>query len=195
MNINLKLETFKPYAKKASAILLIAAVVSGAGAWYVHGQKQERHAQKEQAWTTMITAKARQRSVTLLDESAVRSIAAEATGQEETAITFRQISLRDMAQNEDHKQKMKHRDHEKVRDVDNYRPQMGDHPEQTALPVPTSNDYQKINEAAKEAPAAVASGEPAFLPVYKVNCRVDQVKYKLRIDAVTGKVLSVKCDA
>lgn len=195
MNINLKLETFKPYAKKASAILLIAAVVSGAGAWYVHGQKQERHTQKEQAWTTMITAQARQRSVTLLDESAVRSIAAEAIGQEETAITFRQISLRDMAQNEDRKQKMKHRDHEKVRDVDNYRPQMGNHPEQTALPVPTSNDYQKITEAAKEAPAAVASGEAAFLPVYKVNCRVDQVKYKLRIDAVTGKVLSVKCDA
>ena len=82
MNINLKLETFKPYAKKASVILLIAAVVSGAGAWYVKGQKHERHAQKEQAWTTMITAQARQRSVTLLDESAVRSIAAEAIGQE-----------------------------------------------------------------------------------------------------------------
>ena len=195
MNINLKLETFKPYAKKASAILLIAAVVSGAGAWYVHGQKQERHAQKEQAWTTMITAQARQRSVTLLDESAVRSIAAEAIGQQETAITFRQISLRDMAQNEDHKQKMKHREHGKVREADNYRPQMGDYPEPNALPVPTPNDYQKITEAAKEAPAALASGETAFLPVYKVNCRVDQVKYKLRIDAVTGKVLSVKCDA
>ncbi len=195
MNINLKLETFKPYAKKASAILLIAAVVSGAGAWYIHGQKQERHAQKEQAWTTMITAQARQRSVTLLDESAVRSIAAEAIGQQETAITFRQISLRDMAQNEDHKQKMKHREHGKVREADNYRPQMGDYPEPNALPVPTPNDYQKITEAAKEAPAALASGETAFLPVYKVNCRVDQVKYKLRIDAVTGKVLSVKCDA
>ena len=195
MNINLKLETFKPYAKKASAILLIAAVVSGAGAWYIHGQKQERHAQKEQAWTTMITAQARQRSVTLLDESAVRSIAAEAIGQQETAITFRQISLRDMAQNEDHKQKMKHREHGKVREADSYRPQMGDYPEPNALPVPTPNDYQKITEAAKEAPAALASGETAFLPVYKVNCRVDQVKYKLRIDAVTGKVLSVKCDA
>lgn len=195
MNINLKLETFKPYAKKASAILLIAAVVSGAGAWYIHGQKQERHAQKEQAWTTMITAQAWQRSVTLLDESAVRSIAAEAIGQQETAITFCQISLRDMAQNEDHKQKMKHREHGKVREADNYRPQMGDYPEPNALPVPTPNDYQKITEAAKEAPAALASGETAFLPVYKVNCRVDQVKYKLSIDAVTGKVLSVKCDA
>lgn len=195
MNINLKLETFKPYAKKASAILLIAAVVSGAGAWYVHGKKQERHAQKEQAWTTMITAQARHRSVTLLDESAVRSIAAEAIGQQETAITFRQISLRDMAQNEDHKQKMKHREHGKVREADSYRPQMGNPPEQNALSVPTPNDYQKITEAAKEAPAALASGETAFLPVYKVNCRVDQVKYKLRIDAVTGKVLSVKCDA
>ena len=36
--------------------------------------------------------------------------------------------------------------------------------------------------------------QPDFSPVYKVKCYAGNVEYKLRIDAVTGTVLSSKAD-
>ena len=36
--------------------------------------------------------------------------------------------------------------------------------------------------------------QPMFHSVYKVKCYAENVKYKLRIDAVTGTVLSSKVD-
>ena len=35
---------------------------------------------------------------------------------------------------------------------------------------------------------------PAFLPVYNVTCTDGTVKYKVRIDAATGNVLSSRVD-
>ncbi|WP_295632684.1 hypothetical protein [uncultured Mitsuokella sp.] len=37
---------------------------------------------------------------------------------------------------------------------------------------------------------ADSKAAPNFLPVYNVSCAVNQVKYNLRIDTVTGSVLS-----
>ena len=37
-------------------------------------------------------------------------------------------------------------------------------------------------------------GQPNFHPVYKVKCYAGNVEYKLRIDAVTGDVLSSEVD-
>ena len=156
----------KPYMKKAGIVLLLGAVIAGAGGWYKHTLSQEKHAQKERAYVTMITAQAQQNAVSLIEESTVRSLTADAIGQEETAIQFRDITLRDIAR-ADGKREGKAAKHHR----------------------------ESQNTAA--APASAASPVPAitFRPVYKVSCRVDRVKYKLNIDAVSGKVLSIKCDA
>ena len=47
-----------------------------------------------------------------------------------------------------------------------------------------------MTDTAAQAPAP----QPMFHPVYKVKCYAENVKYKLRIDAVTGTVLSSKVD-
>ncbi|EFF66061.1 hypothetical protein HMPREF7545_1322, partial [Selenomonas noxia ATCC 43541] len=43
-------------------------------------------------------------------------------------------------------------------------------------------------------PAQRPMMQPDFRPVYKVKCYAGNVEYKLRIDAVTGTVLSSKAD-
>lgn len=153
----------------------------GRGGWYKHTLDQEKHAQKERAWSMMITAQAQQRAIPLIEESAVRALAAEAIGQAETAIEFREITLRDMAQAEE-----KHRDK-----AAKHRREAKDKAEKERTARPQAADYQAI---ATPKPQAVPAPEITFRPVYKVSCRVDRVKYKIRIDAVSGEVLRVKCD-
>ena len=47
---------------------------------------------------------------------------------------------------------------------------------------------------APNAPAPMPEARPAFLPVYNVTCTDGTVKYKVRIDAATGNVLSSRVD-
>ena len=160
MNRQLYIETLKPYMKKAGIVLLLGAVIAGAGGWYKHTLSQEKHAQKERAYVTMITAQAQQNAVSLIEESTVRSLTAD--GKREGKAAKHHREAKNNAGNE-------------------------------VTVTPTATAPQ--NTAA--APASAASPVPAitFRPVYKVSCRVDRVKYKLNIDAVSGKVLSIKCDA
>lgn len=153
----------------------------------------------------MITAQAGQRSLSLIDEAQVRAIAAEAIGQEETGITFKQIALQNDADREqggkhdgkDHKERKDHQDHKAHRAE-----QAG---QGKPAPLPEAEDYQRLAvppDASPVQPAnpAVLPKSPAkpmadgadFRPVYRVSCKVGEAKYKLRIDAVTGEVLSAK---
>ena len=129
---------------------------------------------------TMITAQAQQNAVSLIEESTVRSLTADAIGQEETAIQFRDITLRDIARADGKREGKAAKHHREAKN----------NAGNGITVTPTAT-------APQNTAAAPASPVPAitFRPVYKVSCRVDRVKYKLNIDAVSGKVLSIKCDA
>ena len=101
---------YKAAAKKAGIAAVIIAVLGGAGSWYHHSQEKAMHLQQQQARTALVTAQASSRSLTLLDENAIRSITAEAIGQDETAITFKQIALTNAADARDGSKKDKERD-------------------------------------------------------------------------------------
>ena len=154
-----------PWKKLAIGVLICAVVTGGiasGAAWYHHQQEQAAHEQRIQARTTMIQAQADQRSLALLDTNAIRSLTAQAIGQDETSITFREITLINAADpsekngKKDKKEKKEHR--ERITPVD--------------LPEATA-----------------AEPHTQFQPVYTVSCRVAPVKYKLQIDAITGTVL------
>ncbi len=152
--------------KKAGALLLVCAALGGGGAWYHHQQEQLRHQQVLQARTAMIESIAAQNNLTLLDRNAIQALAAQAIGQEESAITYREIALMDASQQK-HEDKSRHEDkHEKK----SHRPE--------------AQDYQQLTDSAAQ--------QPAFQPIYKVSCKSGNVKYSLRIDAVTGKILQSK---
>ena len=165
----------KSRLKKVGIGILICGLLAGGGTWYQHQQKQAEHAQQLQARTMMLEAQAAQNNVALLPADSIRSLTAEAIGIDETAITFREISLKDNTiSNEKEKEKKDHAD-KKHSDKKDTKKALQKHP--------SSQDYESL--AAEQASAAAS----AFQPVYKVSCRANNVKYSLRIDAVTGDVL------
>lgn len=192
---------YKAAAKKAGIAAVIIAVLGGAGAWYHHSQEKAMHLQQQQARTALVTAQASSRSLTLLDENAIRSITAEAIGQDETAITFKQIALTNAADARDGGKKDKEKDkkdgerrdkREKGQPKDEQRaqepqgpqaPEARQQPDGSApadMPAPQGPDAQAPQQAMHA---------PDFRPVYRVNCNVGDVRYRVEIDAVSGKVL------
>lgn len=189
---------YKAAAKKAGIAAVIIAVLGGAGAWYHHSQEKAMHLQQQQARTALVTAQASSRSLTLLDENAIRSITAEAIGQDETAITFKQIALTNAADARDGSKKDKERDkkggehrdkREKGQPKDEQRGQEPQGPESRQQP----DGNAPADAPAPQGPDAQSPQQamhaPDFRPVYRVNCNVGDVRYRVEIDAVSGKVI------
>ena len=189
---------YKAAAKKAGIAAVIIAVLGGAGSWYHHSQEKAMHLQQQQARTALVTAQASSRSLTLLDENAIRSITAEAIGQDETAITFKQIALTNAADARDGSKKDRERDkkggehrdkREKGQPKDEQRGQEPQGPESRQQP----DGNAPADAPAPQGPDAQSPQQamhaPDFRPVYRVNCNVGDVRYRVEIDAVSGKVI------
>ena len=173
--------------KKAAALAVLVGIVSAGGAYWYHSQTEARSLQEKQARAEMITAQASQRNIALIDEAHVRTIAADAIGKNETELNFRSVYLT-VKDHDDrdgkHDKKHKHADRH-----DRDRHEMM--PPQTA---PTGAPADAGANAAPPVQASPMMAESGFHPVYKVKCCAGNVEYKLRIDAVTGTVLSTKVD-
>lgn len=190
---------YKTWGKKAIIAAVVLAALGGAGSWYQHNQEQAARQQQQAARTALIETQASQRSLSLIDEADVRSITAEAIGQEETSITFRQISLQNAADRgrEDGKHDKKHEEH-KDKDVrlgmqapsqDQPAPQDRQAPK-SSVPLPAQEMAQSDKLAAPADRPERTPGEGRdFRPVYHVKCNVGAAKYQVDIDAVTGHVL------
>ena len=183
------------HIKKAAALAVLIGIVSAGGAYYHHSQAEARSAMEKQARSEMIAAQASQRSVVLIDESHVRTIAAEAIGKSEAELDFRSVYLT-MWDHDDrdgkHDGKRKH-DRKHGRDD---RRDRGRH-EMMAPPPTAPAENAAPATPAQATPAAQPTpnmGQSDFRPVYKVKCYAGNVEYKLYIDAVTGTVLSSKVD-
>lgn len=182
------------HIKKAAALAVLIGIVSAGGAYYHHSQAEARSAMEKQARSEMIAAQASQRSVVLIDESHVRTIAAEAIGKSEAELDFRSVYLT-MWDHDDrdgkHDGKRKHDREER------WEHERGDRPAMMAPPPTAPAENAAPATPAQAAPAAQPTpnmGQSDFRPVYKVKCYAGNVEYKLYIDAVTGTVLSSKVD-
>ena len=186
--------------KKAATLAVLVGIVSAGGAYYHHSQAEARSVAERQARAEMIAAQAEQRGVVLLDEAKVRSIAAEAIGKSESELDFRSVYLTAKDHDREGKHGKKHRDgkhdawHDGAHDGKHYD---GEH--RDGRDTHDRDEHPGMMPQAAPAQATdAANGQPApqpmFHPVYKVKCYAENVKYKLRIDAVTGTVLSSKVD-
>ena len=196
------------HLKKAAALAVLVGIVSAGGAYYHHSQAEARSTMEKQARSEMLAAQAEQRGIVLLDEAKVRSIAAEAIGKSESELDFRSVYLTAKDHDKDEKHDKKHRDdrHDGKHDDREHRDgrDMHDRDEHLGMMPPLPADTAQADGAAAQpapmraganAPAAQApAAQPMFHPIYKVKCYAGSVEYKLRIDAVTGTVLSSKVD-
>lgn len=197
------------HIKKAAALAVLIGIVSAGGAYYHHSQAEARSAMEKQARSEMIAAQASQRSVVLIDESHVRTIAAEAIGKSEAELDFRKVYLtmkdhddRDGKHDRKHKRDRKHDREERWEHERGDRPaMMAPQPTAPAAPADANGNAAAVpplgTAPAQAAPPAQPTpnmGQSDFRPVYKVKCYAGNVEYKLYIDAVTGTVLSSKVD-
>ena len=197
------------HIKKAAALAVLIGIVSAGGAYYHHSQAEARSAMEKQARSEMIAAQASQRSVVLIDESHVRTIAAEAIGKSEAELDFRKVYLtmkdhddRDGKHDRKHKRDRKHDREERWEHERGNRPaMMAPPPTAPAAPADANGNAAAVppmgTAPAQAAPPAQPTpnmGQSDFRPVYKVKCYAGNVEYKLYIDAVTGTVLSSKVD-
>lgn len=169
--------------KKAAVLAVLAGVVTAGGAYWNHQQAEARSLMEKQARTEMIAAQAAQRNIILLDEDSVRTIAAEAIGKPLSELNFRPIYL-DVRDHDDHDGK--HKNKRKHTHWEDHGTRLNHEP--TALPQQTPASPTGYT-AASEAPI-----QPDSRPFYKVKCYAGNMEYKLRIDAVTGTVLSSKAE-
>ena len=188
------------HIKKAAALAVLIGIVSAGGAYYHHSQAEARSAMEKQARSEMIAAQASQRSVVLIDESHVRTIAAEAIGKSEAELDFRSVYLT-MWDHDDrdgkHDGKRKHdRKHGRDDRRDRGRHEMmAPQPTAPAAPADANGNAAAVppmgTAPAQAAPPAQPTpnmGQSDFRPVYKVKCYAGNVEYK------TGTVLSSKVD-
>lgn len=76
-----------------AAAVAIVLLAGGGATYYQHTQAHAAHAQERAAMSQLNAIQAEKMGVTLLSEAQIRSIAADAIGQEETAVTFDEIDL------------------------------------------------------------------------------------------------------
>lgn len=199
--------------KKAAALAVLVGIVSAGGAYYHHSQAEASSRAEKQARAEMVAAQAEQRGIVLLDEAKVRSIAAEAIGKSESELDFRSVYLTAKDHDRDGKHGKKHRDdrhdgkhddreHRDGRDMHDRDEHLGMMPQAApaqadaaaAQPVPMADGAANVPAAPPANGMQQNAPQPMFHPVYKVKCYAGNVEYKLRIDAVTGTVLSSKVD-
>lgn len=76
-----------------AAVIALVLLAGGGATYYQHTQARAAHAQERAAMSQLNAIQAEKMGVTLLKEAQIRSIAADAIGQEETAVTFDEIDL------------------------------------------------------------------------------------------------------
>ena len=76
-----------------AAVIALVLLAGGGATYYQQTQARAAHAQERAAMSQLNAIQAEKMGVTLLKEAQIRSIAANAIGQEETAVTFDEIDL------------------------------------------------------------------------------------------------------
>jgi hypothetical protein len=196
--------------KAAVAVLVICAIAGAGGSYYFHQQRVAQRMEERQAQSQVVAYEASRNHVNLLSEDQVRAAVAQAVGQDESSIQFKEITLenkdghdRDGHDKDKHdKNKQQKGDRDKK---DKRGQQPAGNPPQQAQPgpamqqvMPPADGAAPEGAAAPDAAAgATAAAKPdkammSFHPSYEVECTVGNLKYEFNVDAVSGDILRNK---
>ena len=180
------------------ACLLVCVIAAGGGAWYYHQQKVERKYQIRQAQTRMVEYQAAQRNIQLINTDDVKAMAAQAVGQDEASLQFREISLENKW--DDKAYRNARRDRGPVHGAAPAKMPRNNAP--ANVPTNASTNAPANSQANSTAPQqgrqvneSSAMQEAHFFPVYEVECSGGGLKYELEINAITGEVLGSEVES
>ncbi len=174
-----------------AAVIALVLLAGGGATYYQHTQARAAHAQERAAMSQLNAIQAEKMGVTLLKEAQIRSIAADAIGQEETAVTFDEIDLMTGRQAragapEDGSaargdkvpgERAARRAHAPAASAG------GEHP---APILPPGAGNAPVGSAPEGTPRPRFAPDPHF--TYLVQCTAGGMHYTLCIDAVSGQV-------
>ena len=182
---------FSPaHLKAVAAVAVVCAMIGGGASAYIHQQKETQHAQAIAAQTDMIEAQARQKGLALISDDQVADITAATIGVDGDKIQYNRVNL--TLQGDKNKEK-KHEDSDKHEKNKKHKPDSNT--KQLMKEAPAVQDaaaQAQATDADSGATAKTATAANEFTPIYNVSCQANNVKYQLKIDAVTGTVLSSK---
>jgi len=95
----------KKYWKKGLAAVVALALIGGVGVAIDIQQEKSEHAAKAAARSQLVAAQAARENVTLISEDEAKAKAAEAVGFDESALTFKNVNLENLAMQKDKKDK------------------------------------------------------------------------------------------
>ena len=107
------------FFKKTAAVFVIGAFCAGGSAWYLHEQKAAKKILVAQARTSIIETQAEEKNITLIGTEAVRALTAKVIGVEESALAYKEISLKEYYKKDKHKKKIPAED---IDSDENFRP-------------------------------------------------------------------------
>ena len=150
-----------------AAVLALALVAGGGASYYEHAQERAAHAQERAAMSQLNAIQAEKMGVTLLSEAQIRSIAADAIGQEETAVTFDEIDLmtgeqaRDLREKEHDGRAEHEKDNRKEKQEPKEKENRAEHPAQARAGAQDENmqDGKAPDGRAAQRAGAVAGGK------------------------------------
>jgi uncharacterized membrane protein YkoI len=200
--------------KAAVAVLVICAIAGAGGSYYFHQQRVAQRMEERQAQSKVVAYEASRNHVNLLSEEQVRAAVAQAVGQDESSIQFKEIALENKdghdrdGHDKDKKDKDKHQNgdrKDKKDKQDKQGQQPAGNPPQQGQPGPTMQQVMPPADGAgpdgAAAPDAAAGATTAakpdkammsFHPSYEVECTVGNIKYEFNVDAVSGDILRNK---
>lgn len=181
----------KRNGKIVLAFAVVCILAAGGGKYYLHQQHVAHHEQRLAAISQMVQAQAVQHNVTLLSEDQAKAAAAQALGQEESSLTFKEVALLDLDQMK-HGGKAKHENFKKAHGGEPGREEKGSRPDG---PAPQPGQAPQNGQNAQGPKADAASGASSkqvqrpFRPMYAIRATDGQVKYNVLLDAVSGNII------
>ena len=170
--------SYKKILKRGGIVLVILLIIGAGAAFALEKHEQGQETKVRQAETKMIQAQAKLNNITLISETDVKTKVSEQIGVDASNITFDNISLSYLEDNEANREHS-FWNHEK--DSKNHENDV-DKQEKNGSMVDTQN-----SDNSEEADSETNS----MTPVYKIECSANSVEYEAVMDAVSGSFYSV----
>ncbi|NNJ33042.1 hypothetical protein [Lacrimispora defluvii] len=170
--------SYKKILKRGGIVLVILLIIGAGSAFALEKYEQGQESKVRQAETKMIQAQAKLNNITLISETDVKKKVSDQIGVDVSNITFDNIDLSYLEENEDNREHSFGNHEKDSRNHENDIDEQGKNGSRVDTKESNNTEDADVNTN-------------AMTPVYKIECSSNSVEYEAIMDAVTGSFYSV----
>lgn len=170
--------SYKKILKRGGIVLVILLIIGAGAAFALEKHEQGQETKVRQAETKMIQAQVKLNNLTLISENDVKTKVSEQIGVDASNITFDNISLSYLEENEANHE---HSFWNNEKDSKNHENDVEEQEKKGSMVDTQNSDNSEEDD----------SETKAMTPVYKIECSANSVEYEAVMDAVSGSFYSV----